>query len=153
MTSKRIVRSLSVAALVVLALAMPAFAQEDLPCRNANEDDTVRCNGNLYELVDDNVVDDNDSYGSDEYPWWDYGDGSYDYPPLGDYGDGSYDYPPLWGYPDESYDYPPLGGYDNESYYDEEDYEEAYEEAQEQLQEYYEEAYEQAQEELQEAYG
>jgi hypothetical protein len=146
LTSKRIVRSLSVAALVVLALAVPAFAQEDLPCRNANEDETVRCNGKLYDLVDDNVVDDNDSYGSDEYPWWDYGDGSYDYPPLWGYPDESYDDPPY-------YDYPPLGGYDNESYYDEEDYEEAYEEAQEQLKEYYEEAYEQAQEELQEAYG
>jgi hypothetical protein len=120
---KRIIRSLLVAALVVLALAVPAFAQEDLTCRNANEDDTVRCDGDLYELVDNN-----DGYGYNEDPWWGYGDRSYDYPPL-------------WGYPNESYDYPPLWGYGNESSYDEEAYEEAYEEAQEELEEAYEEAY------------
>jgi hypothetical protein len=138
---KRIIRSLTVTALVVLALAVPAFAQDDPNCHYRNGADTVRCDGELYELQDNN-----DGYDYNDYaPWWGDGDESYDYPPW-IYGDGSYDYP-LWGDGDESYGYPPLLSDGNESYYDEdayEDLEEEYEERQEEyeeLREDYEEAY------------
>jgi hypothetical protein len=117
---KRIIGSLTLGALLVLALAVPAFAQDDPNCRNANGDDTIRCDGELYELRDNN-----DGYDYNGYPSWDYGNGSYDYPPL-------------WGYGNE--------------YYGEEYDEDAYEELQE-AQEELQEALEEEQEALEEAYG
>ena len=134
---KRIIRSLTVTALVVLALAVPAFAQDDPNCRYTNGADMVRCDGDLYELQDNN-----DGYDYNDYaPWWGYGDGSYDYP--------------LWGDGDESYGYPPLLSDGNESYYDEdayEDLEEEYEDLEEEYEERQEE-YEERQEEYEEAYS
>lgn len=109
---KRIIKSLTLGALLVLALTVPAFAQDDPNCRNANGDDTIRCDGELYELRDNY-----DGYDYNGYPSWDYGNGSYDYPPL-------------WGYGNEYYG----------EEYDEDAYEEL-QEAQEELQEALEEAY------------
>jgi hypothetical protein len=117
---KRIIRSLTVTALVVLALAVPAFAQEEIPCRNANGDESIRCDGKLY-------VPYNEAYGyyDEQTPWGDYGDEDYGYPPFG-YGDEDYGYPPF-GYGDEDYEYPPFGYGDDYSYYDD-DVQEAWDE-------------------------
>jgi hypothetical protein len=118
---KRIIRSLTVTALVVLALAVPAFAQEEIPCRNANGDETIRCDGELY-------VPYNDAYGyyDEQTPWGDYGDEYYGYPPFG-YSDEDNEHPPF-GYSDEYNEYPPYGyGYGDDYDYDE-DVQEAWEE-------------------------
>ena len=104
---KRIIRSLTVTTLVVLALAVPAFAQDEIPCRNANGDETIRCDGELY-------VPYNEAYGyyDEQTPWGDYGDEYYGYPPF--------------GYSDEDNEYPPFGYGDDYDY--DEDVQEAWEE-------------------------
>jgi hypothetical protein len=112
---KCIIRSLMVSALLVLTLAVPAFAQDDPNCRNANGDYTVRCNGELYELQDYN-----DGYDYNEYPSWGYGDWSYDYPPLWGYGDDYYD--------EDAYEALQDAYEDLREAYEEEAYEETYEE-------------------------
>jgi hypothetical protein len=125
---KRIIRSLTVTALVVLALAVPAFAQEDLDCHNRNGDDTIRCGEDLYTL---NTAD--DYYNED--PPWDYTQGygdPWDYGNPWDYGDESDDTPP-W-----DYGYPALG--DDDECYDEdacEEVQDAWEEYREAVEELY----------------
>ena len=112
---KRIIRLLVVTALVVLALALPAFAQGKQTCYDRNGDGTYRCGGEL--LIPLNEADDN--YNEDP-PW--YTPGGYGYP--WDIGDESDDNPP-WNMGDESdrdppwdYGYPTLGSGDE--YCDEE---------------------------------
>ena len=115
---KRIIRLLAVTALVVLALALPAFAQEEQTCYDRNDDGTYRCDGELYKLIN---ADDNYS----EDPPWDYGN-PWDY---GDEDDGA----PPW-----DYGYPTLGSGDE--CYDEdacEDVQEAWEEYMEAVEELY----------------
>ena len=108
---KRIIRLLAVTALVVLALALPAFAQEEQTCYDRNGDGTYRCGGEL--LIPLNEASDF----NDGYPPFVYDDADNEYPP---------------GLFDEDND---------EEYYDEEfyeDLEEAEEEYQEALEEIYE---------------
>jgi hypothetical protein len=96
---------LAVTALVVLALALPAFAQEEQTCYDRNGDGTYRCGGELFGPLNEA------SDLNDEYPTpWDIGDESYGYP--WDIGD-EYDGEPLW-----DYGYPTLGSGDE--YCDEE---------------------------------
>jgi hypothetical protein len=122
---KRIIRSLAVTALVVLALALPAFAQEEQTCYDRNGDGTYRCGGNLFIPLNESY-DFNDEYRLPPFVYgdpWDYGDESDDNPPW-DYGD-EYDGGPPW-----DYGYPTLGSGD-ECYYDEdacEDVQDAWEE-------------------------
>ena len=122
---KRIIRSLAVTALVVLALALPAFAQEEQTCYDRNGDGTYRCGGELLIPL-------NEAYEfNDEDPTpWDIGDEGYGYP--WDIGDESDDNLP------GDYGYPTLGSGD-ECYDDEdacEDAQEAWEDAQEAWEEY-----------------
>ena len=79
---------------MVLALALPAFAQEELTCYDRNGDGTYRCGGKLFGPL-------NEAYDvNDEYPTpWDIGDEGYGYP--WDIGDESDDTPP-WDMGDES---------------------------------------------------
>jgi hypothetical protein len=114
---KRIIRLLAVTALVVLALALPAFAQEEQTCYDRNGDGTYRCGGKLFGPLNEA------SDVNDEYPTpWDIGDEGYGYP--WDIGDESDDNPP-WDMGDEidgdppwDYGYPTLGSGDE--YCDEE---------------------------------
>jgi hypothetical protein len=120
---KRIIRLLAVTALVVLALALPAFAQEEQTCYDRNGDGTYRCGGEL--LIPLNEADDNYNEGP---PW--YTPGGYGYP--WDYGDED-DGDSPW-----DYGYPMLGSGD-ECYEDDdacEDAQEAWEDAQEAWEEY-----------------
>jgi hypothetical protein len=120
---KRIIRLLAVTALVVLALALPAFAQEEQTCYDRNGDGTYRCGGEL--LIPLNEASDF----NDGYPPFVYGDEDNGYPPFV-YDDADNEYPP--GLFDEDND---------EEYYDEEFYEDL-EEAEEEYQEALEEIYE-----------